>query len=857
MEDGTVKSGILWKRGGSTAKCLKSYTWKEKQVELSKSGILSYCPKGQERETKTKVIVTPGSVRKLPRRKQILYGKHSKHAFMITGHDHVFYFGANSDEERVAWMEALEDASVVGDGQEMEHTLKMMHSLFRLADKDVSGTISKAEALRISHRMNAQCNPSEISAAFRKRAILSLSKELNFEQFCSLWRELTLNTFDIREFKEAGGEDVESTITPEQLTAYLQKQGNTEVSEAFVRTIMSKYLGLAAAEGTDPSVLACDVFMFSDIVQSNDNGVLHQTIEKTVYQDMSHPLSEYWINSSHNTYLTGDQLKSSSTIDMYRIALEQGSRCVELDTWDGTNGEPIVYHGYTMTSRISFQAVIQCIKDYGFKASSYPLILSLENHCSLSQQTRMAEIMVDVLGEMLVVPTWDDELQLPSPATLVGKVILKGEKSQGSKVGLLSEEEQSEGDAIELIQSALQDDDASVDYAVEALAELEIAKKKTNGNLKKPSVHETIAVRADLSNLIFLDIASKRALIEAWKNGQVNVRSAPATQMCNISEPLCFKLAQKFSKLWKEHNEKYMSRIYPSGLRVGSSNLNPIFPWSLGCQIVAINLQGHDTAYQINHGRFLQNARCGYVLKPEHLRNVRDGTGGGLPETCIGAKGGKTGLLIVKVLTGYHLPKPYGAVKGERIDPYVKIRVYSPYGCREKFVTRVVKRNGYNPQWDETFQFNVHDAELSMLHLVCRDKDFGSRDDMIGIFSLPVNLLQTGLRYVPLVGTCIAHNSAWLWRTLRRVSICKGTILTGVAFVWFLCSFTCLGGWDCTSRRGGLSVAGSRRRSAWHPMPFHVAAHSSRSLSATLFPLRSGRLKAAGWFQARIPSDSS
>uniref|UniRef100_A0A7S3UF21 Phosphoinositide phospholipase C n=1 Tax=Picocystis salinarum TaxID=88271 RepID=A0A7S3UF21_9CHLO len=812
MEDRIVKEGVLWKRGGSTAKCLKTNGWKEKHVELSKNGFLCYFSKGGERETARKVIVTPGSVRKLPRRKQIFYGKHSKHAFMITGHDHVFYFGADSEDECTAWMEALEDASIVHDGQEMGHTLRMMYSLFRLADKDFSGTISKAEAQSIAHRMNAQCNPPEISAAFRKRAIRSLSKELDFEQFCSLWREITLNKFDVSEFEKAGGEDVESTITPKQLTMYLQRQGNTEVSEEFIRMVLSRHLGQASADSTDPSLLGCDVFMFSDIVQSNDNGVLHQKIVKTVYQDMTHPLSNYWVNSSHNTYLTGDQLKSSSTIDMYRIALEQGSRCVELDTWDGANGEPIVYHGYTMTSKISFHAIIQCIKDYGFKSSPYPLILSLENHCSLPQQIRMAEIMEDILGEMLVMPTLEDEQRLPSPAALVGKVILKGEKSKENSFGTVSAEEPDESDPVELIESALEDSAPTVDYTVEAVAELKEATSKAKSKLNHLEKQKTIAVRADLSKLIFLDIGSKSALIKAWEKGQVNVPNAPATQMCNISEPLCLKLAQKFPQQWKMHNEEHLSRIYPSGLRVGSSNLNPLFPWSLGCQIVAMNLQGHDTAYQINHGRFLQNAGCGYVLKPTQLRNAKDTAEDALPVTCIGAKGGKAGLLTVNVLTGYHLPKPYGAVRGERIDPYVKIRVYSPYGCREKFVTRVVRRNGYNPQWNETFQFNVQDVGLSMFHLVCRDKDFGSSDDMIGMFSFPVNLLQMGLRYVPLVGVCLTGCRPCSRQALRISSLQMQNTLTVFAFFSLHVPFSRLHWFGCTCRRGGLSFAGSWRR---------------------------------------------
>ena len=73
--------------------------------------------------------------------------------------------------------------------------------------------------------------------------------------------------------------------------------------------------------------------------------------------------------------------------------------------------------------------VLRTIKEHAFVTSDYPLILSIEDNCTLPQQRRMATAFQEVFGEMLVVQPYDkNEVCLPSPDNMRRKIVLKHKK---------------------------------------------------------------------------------------------------------------------------------------------------------------------------------------------------------------------------------------------------------------------------------------------------------------------------------------------------------------------------------------------------------------------------------------------
>lgn len=245
---------------------------------------------------------------------------------------------------------------------------------------------------------------------------------ITFDSFVELYNLLLANPVIEQLFaKYSDGKVMTLTRFKEFLT---HEQLDPKASDtAYCKQLMHIF---ADKGKSDPTF---NIRQFSTFLLSKHNNVYNEYHMNNIYQNMSLPLSYYWISSSHNTYLTGDQFSSESTCEAYARCLRNGCRCIELDCWDGPDNDPIIYHGHTLTSKIKFRDVVETIKQHAFVTSPYPLILSIENHCCIEQQQVLATVFKDVFGDMLLTQVIDKNAEfLPSPEQLKHKILIKNRK---------------------------------------------------------------------------------------------------------------------------------------------------------------------------------------------------------------------------------------------------------------------------------------------------------------------------------------------------------------------------------------------------------------------------------------------
>uniref|UniRef100_A0A3Q2CJ94 Phosphoinositide phospholipase C n=1 Tax=Cyprinodon variegatus TaxID=28743 RepID=A0A3Q2CJ94_CYPVA len=635
---------------------------------------------------------------------------------------------SNNAEDVRTWINGLKYLMAGISDEDSLARRQRTRDQYPLYNKNGDGTLSIGEVHQLLHKLNVNLPKQKVKDMFQEADTDEIQGSLGFDEFCFFYkmistrRDLYLIMISYSNQKEV--------LDLHDLACFLENEQKMRgLTREHLADIVAKFE--PCPENLQHMVLGIDGF--TNYMRSPAGDIFNPE-HNQVNQDMTQPLTNYFIATSHNTYLTGDQLLSQSRVEMYAYVLQAGCRCVEGKRLQ--KGEvPVFILYYTAETNHS---------------PRYPVILSIENHCTVPQQKKMARYLKEVLQDKLDLTNVSvhECKKLPSPEVLKGKILVKVHiihlnLSIGASRSNIN------------IRNWFNN---SQKIYMRTAAGRDLRLFTTPSKVFGISIICTISVQNVLNSLLYLCIFRKRKtmrlsralsdLVKYTKSVRVHDIETQG-KVSSLNETVVNQILQLKPGELVRFNQRQLLRVYPSNFRVDSSNFNPQPYWNTGCHMVAMNYQTEGRMLELNRAKFSSNGNCGYILKPKCMCKAAFN-----PVMEDPLPGHRKTQLMLKIISGQQLPKPKDSMFGDRgeiIDPFVEVEIIGlPVDC-SKQQTRVVDDNGFNPMWEETLVFSIQMPQIALVRFQVWDHDPIGRD-FIGQRTVAFTSMMPGYRHVYLEG---------------------------------------------------------------------------------------------------------